>query len=215
MDLMKRVTGWWYVSVFCNLEEWQNSMNADWLITGSLESNFQWPRGPCPCLCATHPFYRWLRWKHGKHADQINRWYTAKRERQPTQPNSKMISTGWNNSANLTRKNLMGINGRSCTWVQKSNCVWDGEEVAKQQHLGKKSLRHSSERGTVGDHHTMWMAKLPVPTRHMAMRAMLRWGTWQCPGKGGGSAQGKGGGNVTATGEDQIIYPCDRESWGT
>lgn len=103
-----------------------------------------------------------------KFADDIKR-----RERQPTQPNSKMISTGWNNSPNLTRKSIIGINGSSCTWVQKSNCVWGRKEMTKQQHLGK-NLRDSTERGTVGVHHMMWRAKLPQHTRYIAMRAVSR-----------------------------------------
>lgn len=65
-----------------------------------------------------------------KFADDIKQ-----RGRQLTGPRSKMILTVWNNSLNLTRWNLIGINGGSCTWVQKSNRTWDGGEVAKLQYL--------------------------------------------------------------------------------
>jgi hypothetical protein len=57
--------------------------------------------------------------------------------RQLTWLRSKMISTAWNNNLTLTWWNLIGINGGSCTWVQKSNYIWDGGEVAKLQDMGK------------------------------------------------------------------------------
>jgi hypothetical protein len=53
-----------------------------------------------------------------KFADAIKQ-----REAQPIQLTSKMILTGWNNSPNLTRRNIIEMNGRSCTWVQKPNCI--------------------------------------------------------------------------------------------
>lgn len=58
-----------------------------------------------------------------KFADDIKQ-----RGRQLTGPRSKVISTGQNNSLNLTRRNLIGINGGSCPWVQRSTCTWDGEK---------------------------------------------------------------------------------------
>lgn len=127
--------GWWYSSVNWNLDKRQDSMNADWLITNDLQSNLQWPRGSCPCSCLpnlpTDDLEKGMESMLIKFADGIKQ-----RGRRPTGPRSKMISTAWNNSLNLTRWNLIGINGGSCTWVQKSNCTWGGGEVAKLQSLG-------------------------------------------------------------------------------
>lgn len=110
-------------------------------------------------------------WKAYKFADAIKQ-----RETQPIQPSSKMILSGWNNSLNLTRRNIMGMNGRSCPWVQKSNCVWLREEMAKEQHQ-RRSFRDSTERGMVGLHYTTVMAMLPVHTRDPTVRVVCR--VWQ------------------------------------
>lgn len=88
-----------------------------------------------------------------KFADDIKQ-----RGRQLTGPRSKMISTGRNNSLNLTRWNLIGINGESCPWVQRSTCTWDGEKWLNCN-TWDKTLEISLTADSVGVRSVMWMSK--------------------------------------------------------
>lgn len=127
-----------------------------------------------------------------KFADDIKQ-----RGRQLTAPRSKMISTGQNNSLNLTRWNLIGINGGSCTWVQRSTCTWD-EEKWLNCNTWDKALEISLTADSVGVHNVMWMSK---NTQCANQLYCLK-----------GRVQGEGGG-CAVTGGGTRSYSCAVRTW--